>query len=159
MGQRGRKPQPTVLKMLRGNPGKRPLNDREPQPEPVTGAIEPPAWLDAAAVEKWQEVVPELQRLGLLTVVDVTALASYCWCFSEFRRADAWIKENGRVMTLRDDKGNVKYRQQAPEVGIANKMLESMRRYEQSFGLNPSARSGLTTEKPKSGGVPRRKRA
>ena len=31
---RGRKPIPTELKRLNGNPGKRPLSDKEPQPEP-----------------------------------------------------------------------------------------------------------------------------
>ena len=32
MATRGRKPKPTALKVLEGNPGKRPLNDREPVP-------------------------------------------------------------------------------------------------------------------------------
>ena len=33
MAQRGRKPKPTALKVLEGNPGKRPLNLFEPTPE------------------------------------------------------------------------------------------------------------------------------
>ncbi|HZK10243.1 MAG TPA: phage terminase small subunit P27 family, partial [Clostridia bacterium] len=33
MATRGRKPKPTALKVLEGNPGKRPLNKNEPQPE------------------------------------------------------------------------------------------------------------------------------
>ena len=33
MAQRGRKPKPTALKVLEGNPGKRPLNLYEPAPE------------------------------------------------------------------------------------------------------------------------------
>lgn len=32
MAQRGRKPKPTALKELEGNPGKRTLNDKEPKP-------------------------------------------------------------------------------------------------------------------------------
>jgi hypothetical protein len=32
---RGRRPKPTRLKVLTGNPGKRPLNMDEPQPEPA----------------------------------------------------------------------------------------------------------------------------
>ena len=32
MAQRGRKPKPTVLKELEGNPGRRPLNKNEPKP-------------------------------------------------------------------------------------------------------------------------------
>ena len=29
----GRKPLPTKIKLLRGNPGRRPLNENEPEPE------------------------------------------------------------------------------------------------------------------------------
>ena len=32
MAQRGRKPKPTAMKVLEGNPGKRSLNTTEPQP-------------------------------------------------------------------------------------------------------------------------------
>jgi hypothetical protein len=32
MGLRGPAPEPTALKLLRGNPGKRPLNTLEPKP-------------------------------------------------------------------------------------------------------------------------------
>ena len=44
MAQRGRKPKPTALKVLEGNPGKRPLNLYEPTPE---GDLpECPEWLE-----------------------------------------------------------------------------------------------------------------
>ena len=43
MATRGRKPKPTALKVLEGNPGKRPLNDREPVPP--RAALKCPAWL------------------------------------------------------------------------------------------------------------------
>ena len=36
---RGRKPVPTALKKLRGNPGKRPLNDAEPKPDVVVPGV------------------------------------------------------------------------------------------------------------------------
>ena len=32
---RGRRPKPTRIKALTGNPGKRPLNAHEPRPEPA----------------------------------------------------------------------------------------------------------------------------
>jgi hypothetical protein len=44
---RGRKPKPTFLKVLDGNPGKRPLNDQEPRPP--QGIPDRPDWLDAEA--------------------------------------------------------------------------------------------------------------
>ena len=36
MATRGRKPKPTALKMLEGNPGKHPLNEHEPVPPKST---------------------------------------------------------------------------------------------------------------------------
>ncbi len=46
-----RKPTPTRLKLLGGNPGKRPLNLDEPQPEPTLP--EPPAHLSDEAKAEW----------------------------------------------------------------------------------------------------------
>ena len=47
MATRGRKPKPTALKALEGNPGKRPLNEHEPMPPKAT--LRCPAWLEAEA--------------------------------------------------------------------------------------------------------------
>lgn len=43
----GRKNTPTQLKVLNGNPGKRPLNQNEPKPKPVMP--ECPSWLNGYA--------------------------------------------------------------------------------------------------------------
>ena len=40
---RGRKPVPTRLKVIRGNPGKRALNKNEPQP--AGELADPPDWM------------------------------------------------------------------------------------------------------------------
>ena len=63
----GPKPAPTALKKLAGNPGKRALNTREPQPE--SGAPPCPDWMPAEGRAQWGRVVPELDRLKLLTKV------------------------------------------------------------------------------------------
>ena len=47
MAQRGRKPKPTAVKVLEGNPGKRSLNTNEPKP--VKKAPRCPAWLEDEA--------------------------------------------------------------------------------------------------------------
>jgi P27 family predicted phage terminase small subunit len=138
---RGRKPLPAGLKILRGNPGKRRINKREPQP--VTGAPEPPEFLSGAALAEWQRITPELERLKLLARVDRAALAGYCECWATFVEAVAWMAENGKVMTVRDDKGNVKYVQTVPQFGMAIKALDRVRAFCSEFGLTPSARTRL----------------
>ncbi len=82
---RGRKPVPTKLKLLRGNPGKRTLNDREPQIDPSTP--EPPDWLEGEARDKWFEVCDKLGDLGILTHVDADVLTLYCRTWVRWVRA------------------------------------------------------------------------
>ena len=87
MGRRGPPPKPTKLKLLAGNPGKRPLNRREPQPRKTTPRC--PAWLGKEARAVWKRMVPELRRMGVLTVIDGEALAAFCQTYARWRRPSA----------------------------------------------------------------------
>ena len=73
MAQRGRKPKPTAIKVLEGNPGKRALNEMEPQPEKK--APKCPVWLDKEAKKEWKRISKQLEDLGILTEVDMAAFA------------------------------------------------------------------------------------
>jgi len=54
MATRGRKPKPTALKVLEGNPGKRPLNLNEPKPEKKASKC--PSWLEPEAKKEWRRM-------------------------------------------------------------------------------------------------------
>ncbi len=58
MAQRGRKPKPTAIKVLEGNPGKRELNLSEPKPEKK--APKCPAWLEPEAKREWRRTADEV---------------------------------------------------------------------------------------------------
>ena len=58
---RGRKPKPTSVKILTGNPGKRRLNHEEPKP-PVS-VPECPVELSPTAKAEWDRLGRELVRL------------------------------------------------------------------------------------------------
>ena len=73
---RGRRPTPTRLKMLTGNPGKRRLNEDEPRPNP--NIPECPPELGPVARTEWDRLVDELAVLRMLTNLDRAALAAYC---------------------------------------------------------------------------------
>lgn len=53
MAQRGRKPKPTAVKVLEGNPGKRSLNTAEPKPEKKAPRC--PSWLEDEAKKRMEE--------------------------------------------------------------------------------------------------------
>ena len=80
MGLRGPKPQSTALKVLRGNPGKRPLNKAEPVAMP--GFPSMPSWLDREARSEWRRL-KRLLPVGLVCKVDQSALALLCQAWSE----------------------------------------------------------------------------
>jgi len=82
----GRKPTPTALKVLRGNPGKRPLNRDEPAAELHSGKC--PRWLPAGAPrEVWRRLAPRLVRSRVLTVLDEESLAAACCQVADFYQA------------------------------------------------------------------------
>lgn len=137
---RGRKPKPTELKRLAGNPGKRPLNPSEPQLKPALPQV--PRHLDVEARREWRRVVRELHQAGLLTRVDRAALAAYCQAYSRWTHASREL--DGEPLTLVTASG---YRYPNPLLGIQNNALETMRKFMTEFGMTPSSRSRVKAEK------------
>ena len=132
---------PTALRLLEGNPSKRPINKDEPKPAP--GRPTRPAWLLLEAKREWSRVVPELERLGLLTVVDRAALASYCQAWGRYVAAEANVTKYGDVMKAKHSD----YVQTSPYVAIAQRYAQIVRGYCTEFGLTPSSRGRMTVGK------------
>lgn len=84
---RGRRPVPTHLQLLRGNPGRRALPESEPEPGKSAQIPEAPAFLLGYACDEWYRIAEELHRLNLLTVVDINPLAAYCDAYARWRTA------------------------------------------------------------------------
>jgi len=137
--KRGGIPKPTALKILEGNPGKRPLNKREPKPR---GRPQCPAWLPREAKNEWKRMSTELERLGLLTSVDRAAFASYCLAWDRLINAEKVLQEQGLVMSFPRDDGT-EYLQQRPEVSISNKAMIQIRAFCVEFGLTPASRARM----------------
>jgi phage terminase small subunit len=112
---RGRKPKPLSLRLIEGNPGKRPLPADAPKPR---GKAQCPAWLPEPARQEWARLGPELERLGLLTAADQAVFAGYCLAMARVR-ADA-------------EKGDV-----------SHYALRSLASLAAEFGLTPSSRTRL----------------
>ena len=142
MGKRGPAPTPTPILKLRGS--KRVTRKREAREVSApAGTPDRPDWLDDDARKAWDELVPMLEGMGVLTRVDGNALARYCRLWSRWRRAEAFIDQHGEMYPLKDDSGNVKYFQQWPQVAVAGKLALQLTRLEQEFGMTPSARARI----------------
>ncbi len=96
---RGRKPTPTRLKILTGNPGKHPLNPDEPRPEPAIPDCPPE--LSPAAQREWARLVTTLGPLRVLTHLDRAALAAYCAAYALWAEATEAIQKYGGQITHR----------------------------------------------------------
>lgn len=136
MGRRGPTAKPTALKIAAGNPGHERLSKDEPKPLVRSSLPKPPPGLDSIAREEWETVVPELHRMGLVTIVDVPALEVYCRSVSEYRASESWLADHGRVTA----EGYAD-----PRVKMAHDAAQRVRQFASEFGLTPSARTRIRT--------------
>jgi P27 family predicted phage terminase small subunit len=139
---RGRKPKPTALRVLQGNPGRRPLPKSEPKP--LARAPTAPEHLDDAARLEWDRLTPQLVRLGLLTELDRALLAGYCSAYS------LWVHARGELRRELESAGGpfsateAGYLQASPWFRIAQNAAKEMRAFAVEFGLSPSSRTRTT---------------
>jgi P27 family predicted phage terminase small subunit len=150
----GRPPKPTVLRIVGGNAGKRPLPRNEPQP--ARSRPTAPPFLGDAAKAEWDRVAPQLDRLGLLTELDRANLAAYCVAYSDWMEAEEQLRKYGRVMkspvrvTVRRKDGEEitesagGFPMQSPYVPLRNKALEQMRVFSALFGMSPVDRTRVS---------------
>jgi P27 family predicted phage terminase small subunit len=151
----GRPPKPTILKLLEGNPGKRPLNLADGvNPEVAVPSV--PKHLSVTAVKEWKRITPELATLGLIARVDLAALAMYCQAYGRMvelelamkRRIEARVADGAdyydAVAAVMEDSTPSGYRQQSVQAQLLRSLREEVNRYLALFGLSPSARARVT---------------
>jgi P27 family predicted phage terminase small subunit len=138
---RGRKPKPTAVKELEGNPGKRALNKREPKP--VSSIPSCPNHLSGIARQEWGRLTKELYKLGVLSKIDRTALTICCQAYEDYVTACHELKEQGAVLI--SDKGGM---YQNPWVSIKKRSMDQIMRFYVEFGMTPSSRSRVKVDMP-----------
>jgi len=143
----GPRPQPTFLKLLHGNPGKKRLNKNEPQPPIPPEPPEPPAFLSGHARDEWYRLAGHLHRLGLLTQLDYSTFAVYCGAVGRWMQAEEALAamavrdpETG-ALTIRSATGCLTVH---PLVRIAISSAHEVVRFAAEFGLSPAARSRVS---------------
>ena len=141
---RGRKPLPTNLKLLYGNPGKRKIPKGEPKPK-VEKLACPEALKGREARAEWKRLAPELHANGLLTKIDRTALFRYCEAWGLYRKA---LTEIDKTPVIKAANGTL---MPSPWIAIRNKTFDQMCKVEAEFGMTPSSRSRVVANPPAEG--------
>lgn len=170
MGARGPKAMPGNVHMLRGNPSKLSLQDLVDELKPDVEIPGCPRHLLPEARKEWRRITPELEKYGLISKLDRSALALYCqawarwvWAEEQLQRAQAAAaqkmaeaEEKGQVYTGGDGitvptpNGHMTY---SPHWVIANKAMEQVNRYLAEFGLNPASRGRVSTSNRRQAGL------
>lgn len=138
---RGRKPKPTALKLIDGNPGRTKISKNEPK---CFASAKVPTWLSREAKVEWRRYAPELERMGLLTEIDVPVFAGLCSAIADFRWCEKHLAENGRLTTAKNGEPRT-----SPVVVQRRHALEHIRQFSAEFGLTPSSRTRITVSDDK----------
>ena len=133
---------PTKLKVIQGNPGGRPLNDDEPQPEVPKKIPAPPAGLSKEAAKHWKNTVQHLVNAQVYTLMDEMALRMYCEAYAEWVTSQKEIERNGSVVFSPNG-----YPAVSPYVTINNKAWDKMYKILTEFGMTPASRSKVKVAK------------
>lgn len=162
MGARGPQPKPNVLKLVTGNPGKRPLNLADGV-NPEVAVPDIPKHLTAEARKEWKRISVELLALGLIGRIDRAALSLYCQAWghlvileqslnarmaavAESCAAQGMAPDMASAFYFVTDKG---YQAQTVTVQMINTLRQQVHTYLKAFGMDPSSRSRVT---PSNGG-------
>jgi len=127
----GPPPKPTALKILQGNPGRRPLPVGEPTPP---AGAQPPDYVkaDPVLLVEWHRHAGRLTKLGLLTEIDDEALGMLCLLNVRLR---------GLLVAT------------AAETVLGTSSIldlsKELRMLWARFGMTPADRSRVKVEKPK----------
>ena len=116
---------PTALRLLSGNPGKRPIPAAEPTFEPCDTAM--PDWLTGEAAALWDKLANALHSNGMLTHASKDNLAVYCDVLGSY----------------------IDKRRSGGEADI--KLLQQIRMMAREFGFTPSSQASVSTPGKKDG--------
>lgn len=158
----GRRALPANVHVLRGNPSKKSVADLVDGLQPEVEIPGCPKHLLPEARKEWRRITPELDRYGLISKLDRSALSLYCqawarwvWAEEQLARAMAVAADKaaeaasqglewkgGDGMIVPTPNGHMSY---SPHWVIANKAAQQVRDFLSAFGLSPETRSKVAT--------------
>ena len=140
---RGRKPTPTALKLLRGNPGKRRLNADEPTPDALPAAV-PAELTDPEASAEWTRTIVPAIASGQITAADRAMAIAHCELWATWRSLLADAARHPHVVAV----GPSQYPTPNPARVMSNKTFSLLKAVDAELGLTPTSRSRVTAERP-----------
>jgi P27 family predicted phage terminase small subunit len=150
MGGRGSggRPRPTHLKLIDGNPGKRALNRREPQP--IGELPPPPRTLNTAQRHIWRRTLKDVPP-GLLRRLDwetyltwVIAVETRARAVRALETSETQQEQAGGLPLLRTTPNG--HLMPSPYLAIINRQAAIILKCAAEMGFTPSSRSRIAVE-------------
>lgn len=144
MGTRGPNAKSPALTLLQGNRGGKSFANLSQIDgvRPEISIPDCPAHLNDNARAEWDRVSPHLEKHGIISDLDMAALAVYCSAYSRWVEAEVNIQKSG--LTAPTPKG---YLQMSVWLQISNRAVEQMDKAKNEFGMSPASRSRVTPTK------------
>jgi P27 family predicted phage terminase small subunit len=139
---RGKLPTPRDLRVLRGNPGRRPIPPESPRYAGLALEPEDPPELrgNVAAIAEYRRLGPRLAATGHVTECDRAAFLAYCYAWGQFVEATA--AASGQPLTITTVRGAVQVNRVHERV---DRTFKVFLRIAVDLGLTPSSRSRVTS--------------
>ena len=100
-----------------------------------------PPWLSATAAKEWHRLLPELDRLGIISKTDTGVLAAYCMAWGKLRSTELILRKQGLVIRCGVDGTS---RKPHPALTIQRTAVAELRQLAGELGLSPTARERLS---------------
>ena len=139
----GRRPTPTHLKVVKGNPGKRALPKNEPKPK--RSIPSPPAHLSDTGLVAWGRLTVLLDEMGVLTLADGFALERLCDTYCEILKFRTQLMAEGETYTVTTMNGETLHKAH-PAQAMLSDADRRFKGYLIEFGLTPAARSKVNVK-------------
>lgn len=137
---RGRKPTPTVIRLLTGNPGKRRVNTDEPASGELATACPVELSADPEARAEWARTVAPAITAGQITASDRVFAIAHCELWATWRSQLADAARHPHVVSV----GKNKYPAPNPARVMANKTMLLLAKVDAELGFTPTSRSRVT---------------
>jgi P27 family predicted phage terminase small subunit len=137
----GRKPKPVELRLIQGNPGKRPV---KPTPKYAPLTDHAPNELPPLGKALWRRLTQHLKPIQLVQATDREALLVLCDMWATYCSAMAVVREHGTLVTTRSKSNERAGLTVNPAWRVARDAARQMEGLWGSFGLTPADRARLT---------------
>lgn len=151
---RGRKPKPTILKLIAGKPGHRPLPRAEPDPQ--GDLLAPPVEMTEAQKAEWRYALANAPA-GLLRRLDRKLFGEWCIASCDLTADELALRVEGTVvnrggderLTINRDGSQVKTVRSAsmvlnPRVKARRDAFDRLMKATSELGFSPTSRSRIT---------------